>query len=552
MKTTAKFLLPMVLTVCAMVLTLTSCGGGDDDPTYQAEPADNSPAPTTPSPPQETLQLMQTCLTCKGTTACVNCNGTGRGHCQRCNGTGKYCSACGSTGKHSACNGTKTCKTCHGGGEEYCDHCTGGVCHTCNGLGWWHSPDYICTTCGGSKKCPYCHGNYKKTCSSCGGSGKCFCGDGLCTTCHGDPTCTTCHGDPTCPICRNNVGKCSECNGTGQEKLSIITFTDSGGDENVFLYSTAEWQTSTNIEWISCSPTSGRGNSTIIVTADKNHTTSQRRGEIVFSSGSSKVSATVIQDGEAPRLTADASSVIIDASGAKQTISISSNTSWTVRADDPWLTCSPATGNGDATVTLSASPYATGTRYTTITISTPSLGEGPGGGLTTEVNVAQTANPEDLDLIKRFIEKPMGVVDVDLKTASYYEIKNAIAQSFVISYESTKYQSLQLSSYDNPTFKTMLYQGLPLSNFSFDMIGVRSYSYSFTFDKSKGLDYYDCINNCIQDFKYNLGVTLTKSDNSGAYYEIYEGRDEDMTIFGLWIRDYGTTCSFEIHAYYKE
>ena len=45
----------------------------------------------------------------------------------------------------------------------------------------------------------------------------------------------------------------------------------------------------------------------------------------------------------------------IEAAGGPLTVDIKSNADWTVRSDADWLTISPTFGNGNATVTITAS-----------------------------------------------------------------------------------------------------------------------------------------------------------------------------------------------------
>ena len=60
-----------------------------------------------------------------------------------------------------------------------------------------------------------------------------------------------------------------------------------------------------------------------------------------------------VDDG--PTLTVTPSTITLEADGSGKTISVTSNTSWTVRADDSWVKYSPTGGTGGSSITVSAS-----------------------------------------------------------------------------------------------------------------------------------------------------------------------------------------------------
>ena len=192
--------------------------------------------------------------------------------------------------------------------------------------------------------------------------------------------------------------------------LQSLTFNESGGDTKIFIHGTVQWNVSADIEWIKISSTNGSGNNTITVTADANNTASSRTGVITFTYGNSKTTVNVTQTGEAVRLNVEPSSIFVNANGTSESITISSNTSWSIKAADSWVTCSPSSGSGNATVTVSATPYSMGTRYSSLTITDMT------GEVSHEISIAQASSREELAMLKNWLEKPMGVVNVNLKT----------------------------------------------------------------------------------------------------------------------------------------
>jgi len=63
------------------------------------------------------------------------------------------------------------------------------------------------------------------------------------------------------------------------------------------------------------------------------------------------------KDEESPYLTLSPSSLTFDASASSQTISIKSNTTWTLTPSADWYTISPTSGSGDAEVTVTVQQY---------------------------------------------------------------------------------------------------------------------------------------------------------------------------------------------------
>lgn len=545
--------LAIMMAVATVSFSLSSCGG-DDDPISPVNPNPNNGGGTNTPMGNQTLILTRTCSTCEGSKNCTTCKGTGKG-CKTCKGTGEYCIECGTTGECGYCYGSGVCQRCQGKKGEECSKCgyRHGKCWLCNGTKI--SYGITCKACGGSGVCDQCHGNWWQTCSSCYGDGYCYqCrGNKICQTCKGTPTCKTCGGDGHCQACTNSDGKCKDCAGTGEVSVQSLSFTDGGDNERIFIHSTGDWQVSSDVEWLTFSRSSGSGDYTLTVTVAKNNTASTRNGIITFTYGNSKQTVSVTQSGEPVRLSIEASSVFVYSNGTGESFTIKSNTSWTVKAADSWVTCSPSSGNGDATVTVSASAYS-GTRYSTLTI-TDATGE-----VSFEVSVAQASSKDVTTALRNWLEKPMGVVNVNMKTESFQTIKNAVAQSYVIeggTYDTgTTYFFVWRS--ENDACQDMAYQGLP---FYYMHISQSKYnktvSYNFSINVVKAsYDYTSYLNSILQDFKYNMNVSLEKLDNNNVL-AAYRGYDDDKNEYYLSVYEYNKssdtnhTYEFEINAYYK-
>ena len=518
MKRTYQLMVLAVLTCCCFALL--ACGGDDNGPVPPAN--NNNPNDGNKNSTQFTFQLMQDCPTCNGSTQCIDCNGTGKG-CKTCQGTGKYCKNCGTTGVCDDCGGTGNCYSCIDKGYKTCSYCWGkGVkygkkCQTCDGTG-----SVECEYCLGKGKCPSCNGYL------------------TCQTCHGNPECQTCGGDGHCSTCINSDGKCKDCTGTGKVNAQSLSFTDGSDNKRIFVHSTGDWQVSSDVEWLTFSRSSGSGDYTLTVTAAKNNSVATRNGIITFTYGDSKTNVSVLQSGESAKLSVDVSSVFVSSSGSGATINITSNTSWTVKAADSWVTCTPSNGTGNASVSVSASAY-NGTRYSKLTVAETS------GELSFEISVAQAESVNALTALRNWLEKPMGIVDVNMKTSSYQTIKSVIGRSYKIN-ESSDYFSVYAS--ENPDLGSLrlTYQGLQFEAAQIGKLpsGRKNVIYSFKIDKSTALNNYKSyLNNIIEDFKYNLNISLESFSDTR-----YKAYGTEFYYHEVSIDAYSDHYSFSIYTVY--
>lgn len=227
MKKKHLLFLASVLTVCAMTLTFTACGGSDDD--------DNGGGNSIPI-----------CIVCNGSGQCKSCSGSGV--CQACHGENQEPYTYWDEARHiwievgiapcGICHGTQICMDC--GGTCQCSNCegTGYSSNNPNDNNWgdddWGGDDDSGGSGGGGNDGG--SSGSKKDCKFCLGSGQCreatsgvnACwGDGVCRQCFGSGWdgshgCTYCNrpgglhsgGDGKCGWCGGS-GKCSHCGGTG-------------------------------------------------------------------------------------------------------------------------------------------------------------------------------------------------------------------------------------------------------------------------------------------------------------------------------------------------
>lgn len=177
----------------------------------------------------------------------------------------------------------------------------------------------------------------------------------------------------------------------GTSITSSTTLSFEAASKNATKSFTIESNTTWNIaksgdtSWFSLNKegnSSGEAIITITITAD-NTTTSEKTATLTIIGASKTYTITLTQKEAAPYLTVDDTPLSFDANGETKTLTISSNTTWTItNTASSWLTCSKGEGSGSADITLTANKNTTTTQQNgEITIS--------GAGKTFTIKVSQ-------------------------------------------------------------------------------------------------------------------------------------------------------------------
>ena len=167
---------------------------------------------------------------------------------------------------------------------------------------------------------------------------------------------------------------------------ATLSFVAAGEGKTLAVKSNTSWTAESNQSWLSLSATSGSGDQNLTASASANTTVAQRTATITLKVGSSLVkTVSVTQAAGAATLTVDSpANFTVAATGDTKTINISSNASWTAESTAPWLKLSPASGNGDGKLTVTAEANTENkVRTATVTIVV--------GGIRKEITVKQDA-----------------------------------------------------------------------------------------------------------------------------------------------------------------
>ena len=133
-----------------------------------------------------------------------------------------------------------------------------------------------------------------------------------------------------------------------------LSFTAEGGSASVTISSNQSWTATTSDAWFSISSAEGEGDATLSLSVVANTSTDSRSGTVTLKAGDSSYTVSVSQEGEDPILTISPESLSFSADGGNKSITVTSNLSWTATSSDAWLTVSSSSGEGDATLSVTA------------------------------------------------------------------------------------------------------------------------------------------------------------------------------------------------------
>lgn len=162
-----------------------------------------------------------------------------------------------------------------------------------------------------------------------------------------------------------------------------VTANAAGVIQNPIVTVTANgpWTAAISDNWIAVDKEEGvAGETKVTVYVRPNETGADRTGTVTFTNRTKKAVLTVKQGNEFVK----ASVETISTAELEATFDITSNIDWTVTSSESWAKVSPAEGNGNATVTITMDPLASGTRTAKITVAAKNI-----EGLTSVVNLEQ-------------------------------------------------------------------------------------------------------------------------------------------------------------------
>jgi len=126
------------------------------------------------------------------------------------------------------------------------------------------------------------------------------------------------------------------------------------GTVEFIITSNTSWNIDENIDWLNVSPLSGNHDGVITVNYAENNSILQRLGEItvIAEGGSPVVSLILSQQAAPPALSVTPISQNVTNISGTAFLVVSSNTTWSVTENVPWLTVSPVEGSNNDTIRI--------------------------------------------------------------------------------------------------------------------------------------------------------------------------------------------------------
>ena len=144
-----------------------------------------------------------------------------------------------------------------------------------------------------------------------------------------------------------------------------------GGEVPINITSNTSWTISSDKDWVTFSETQGSGNKTITATVAPNTTKAKDVATITITTKYAKIQATTKINRDVETISVSPSSQDISCLGGEVSISVTSNTSWTISSDKDFVTFSETQGSGNKTITATVSPNITKAKdVVTITVTT--------------------------------------------------------------------------------------------------------------------------------------------------------------------------------------
>ncbi|RHV98348.1 hypothetical protein DXA95_01310 [Odoribacter sp. OF09-27XD] len=141
---------------------------------------------------------------------------------------------------------------------------------------------------------------------------------------------------------------------------NTMSFLQTGGNDVIEITTNQNWSFNTPPAWLTLSETSGKKDATVTVTATENKDYAPREFTLIVTAGSLSGRVVVSQPGLDPVLSVNPKNIGFEVDGGTETVSVTSNVTWTPQLSDGadgWLTI---TVSEDKTgITITSAPNTT-------------------------------------------------------------------------------------------------------------------------------------------------------------------------------------------------
>jgi len=137
-----------------------------------------------------------------------------------------------------------------------------------------------------------------------------------------------------------------------------LTFVCTGETKTVEVETEDHWTATTEVDWVILSPTDGDGNAQVNVTLGENPIYTDRQAVVTFTTAAGLTATLHIRQEASPDphfLEVEPTSFEFGKDGGEQSFTIGCDTDWEISFGVDWLTTTPQSGTGNATITMTVS-----------------------------------------------------------------------------------------------------------------------------------------------------------------------------------------------------
>ena len=137
-----------------------------------------------------------------------------------------------------------------------------------------------------------------------------------------------------------------------------VSLDGAGESKTVAVIANCQWTVTSSDTWLTVSPASGNGSANVTLSAQANSSVIAQRSATVTVSTSEGLKHTVhvLQAKNSELLAFNVEQLNFTAAGETKTLSIQSNTSWTLQGAEDWFTLSTTQGKGNQDIIITAKP----------------------------------------------------------------------------------------------------------------------------------------------------------------------------------------------------
>lgn len=158
-----------------------------------------------------------------------------------------------------------------------------------------------------------------------------------------------------------------------------LVFDHVADSQSVIVSSNQTWEVVLTDDWVSVSPMSGSGDGVLNVSVPAYSGQTDRETTIIVqtSDGQIAASANVLQTGQAVthELSCDISAITSPKAGKTMQMHITGNVGWTITKNQSWVSVSPVSGTGDATINVTIAENTGLARRVASIVITPDVGD---------------------------------------------------------------------------------------------------------------------------------------------------------------------------------